>query len=187
MTLVRIPRLTLLPLLALGLWACAAEDAPADDPFGEDLPLGEMDDDDLKADGYWGAATTCKEIPDLPALVDPAIVISVDGLTLHLVDRAGDYDQIFPVGVGTIDDREDSLTLGESRTMYPVLRTGIADFAIDTTEAADFATRTGRRTGSLSTKVVKRIRSVTAPIAGISENGSMKGLSSRKLRSPSGV
>ncbi len=55
------------------------------------------------------------------------------------------------------------------------------------TELTDLATSTGWRIGSLTTKVVKRSRSVTAPSAGISENGSMKGLSSRNSRSPSGV
>ena len=54
------------------------------------------------------------------------------------------------------------------------------------TDAADFATSTGCRIGSFTTKVVKRSRSVTAPIAGISEKGSMKGLSSRKLAIPVG-
>lgn len=40
--------------------------------------------------------------------------------------------------------------------------------------------------GSFSTKVVKRRRSVTAPMAGINENGSMNGLSSRNSRLWSG-
>ena len=40
--------------------------------------------------------------------------------------------------------------------------------------------------GSLRTKVMKRRRSVTAPMAGIRENGSMKGLSSRNSRVWSG-
>ena len=41
--------------------------------------------------------------------------------------------------------------------------------------------------GSFTTNVVKRSVSVTAPIAGMSENGSMNGLSSRNSRLPSGV
>jgi hypothetical protein len=55
------------------------------------------------------------------------------------------------------------------------------------TELTDLATSTGCRMGSLTTKVVKRRRPVTAPIAGTRENGSMNGRSSRKCRSPSGV
>ena len=47
--------------------------------------------------------------------------------------------------------------------------------------------RTGWRMGSLMTNVTKRRRSVTAPMAGMSENGSRKGLSSRNSRVPSGL
>ena len=54
-------------------------------------------------------------------------------------------------------------------------------------EVACLAVSTGSRTGSLSTKVTKRSRLVTAPSAGISENGSRKGLSSRNSRLPSGL
>jgi hypothetical protein len=41
--------------------------------------------------------------------------------------------------------------------------------------------------GTLMTKVVNRIRLVTAPRAGMSENGSRNGLSSRNSRLPSGL
>ena len=41
--------------------------------------------------------------------------------------------------------------------------------------------------GSFNTNVTNRIRSVTAPMAGISEKGSRKGLSSRNSRLPSGL
>ena len=37
-----------------------------------DLPLGDAPADDVKADGTWGAALTCKPIPNLPRLVEPA-------------------------------------------------------------------------------------------------------------------
>ena len=69
---------------------------------------------------------------------------------------------------------------GESPTPKP--RRSFESTAI---EAACLATSTGWRMASFITNVVKRIRSVTAARAGISTNGSMKGLSSRKLRSPS--
>ena len=55
------------------------------------------------------------------------------------------------------------------------------------TEVACLATSTGWRTGSLITKVTKRSLVVIAPSAGISENGSRKGLSSRNSRLPSGL
>ena len=54
-------------------------------------------------------------------------------------------------------------------------------------ELTCLATSTGCRMGSLTTKVTKRSRSVTAPMAGINEKGSKKGLSSRNSRVPSGL
>jgi hypothetical protein len=68
----------------------------------EELGLGEVDD--LKADGNWGAATTCKPIPNLTPLKDPMIVVSLDGLTVHLWDRQGTYDKVFPIGPGAIEN-----------------------------------------------------------------------------------
>ena len=130
------PQSPLAILLVLGLSSCA-EDGVGANPY-EDLPVGDLNGDDGKADGSWGYATTCKEIPNLPPLADPAITVSIDGLTLHLVDRAGDYDRVFPVGVGTIDEREGSVTEGESRTMYPPLKSGSSDFSIDTTDRWSF-------------------------------------------------
>ena len=55
------------------------------------------------------------------------------------------------------------------------------------TDDACLATRTGLRTGSFSTNVTNLSRLVTAPSAGISENGSRNGLSSRNSRLPSGL
>ena len=46
---------------------------------------------------------------------------------------------------------------------------------------------TGWRIGSLITNVTKRRLSVSAPMAGMSENGSKKGLSSRNSLVPSGL
>ena len=124
-------------LSALLVAACATE--PASDVASEDdLPVGDLSGDDGKADGYWGFATECKDIPYLPPLTDPEIIISIDGLTLHLVDRAGDYDRVFSVGVGTIDKSTTSMTYGESHTMYPVLATGGSDFTIKTTDNWNF-------------------------------------------------
>lgn len=121
--------------LALGVsFGCDTAEPSEPRAMGEadELPLGEFDPGDLKGDG-WGAALKCKDIPELPPLVDPEITISVDGLTLHLVDRAGDYDEVFPVGVGAMDLDAGSSTFGESHTMWPVLNDGTKDFTIDTT------------------------------------------------------
>jgi len=87
---------------AVFLTACGDE-APAEAPgdFSEELGLGLVDD--MKDDGNWGSATTCKPIPNLVPLVDPMMVVSLDGLTVHLWDRAGTYDRVFPIGPGAIE------------------------------------------------------------------------------------
>jgi hypothetical protein len=117
-------------VLCLGLVRCGGAE-PGDPGLDEldHLPLGEMPE--IKADG-WGMATTCKPIPQVAALADPAITISLDGLTLRLEDRAGSYDETFPVGVGTINHSPGETTQNESRTLYPVLRTEQSMFSIDT-------------------------------------------------------
>jgi len=94
-----------------------------------DLPLGDYTDEG-KADGTWGSALTCKTVPSLPALESPHIVVSLDGLTLHLVDAAGGYDKVFPVGPGAINHNHGETSYGESLSLYPVLATGQHEFAI---------------------------------------------------------
>lgn len=93
-----------LALAMLLVWpvACDSASEGAAAETGDELPIGAIDD--LKLDGDWRHATTCKEIPEVTPLADPYIVISLDGLTLHLVDRAGDYDRVFPIGPGAAED-----------------------------------------------------------------------------------
>ena len=96
----------------LSSFACTSEPAglmTADDMANPDeseqveVPLGDFDG--KKSDSStWGAATTCKPIPVVDSLVDPAITISLDGLTLHLVDLAGSYDRVFPIGPGVFEN-----------------------------------------------------------------------------------
>lgn len=88
------------------------EEAPqAPEGAGAELGLGEIDwEPGSKADGTWGSATTCKDFPDVEPLAQPKITVSLDGLTLHLVDEAGDYDRVFRVGVGSKDEQGVSLT-----------------------------------------------------------------------------
>ncbi len=103
------------PALGLLFLFASCEDSDGDfsepsgpeEGFGEDLAVGSVEN--AKEDGVWGEATNCKDLPDLEPLSDPVIVISLDGLTLHLFDRDGDYDKVFPVGVGAIEDGQ-SLT-----------------------------------------------------------------------------
>jgi len=113
-------------VLAIVLAGCAG-DAPA---VGDvDLPLGDRDPADMKADGGWGYALTCKDIPSLPPLVSPRITISLQGLTLHLVDPATGYDKVFPIGPGAID-HDAGVTKDESLSLWPVLAYGTKDFAL---------------------------------------------------------
>ena len=97
---------------------------------GNDLPLGDQLAGDEKADGTWGAALTCKDLPPVDALTAPRILISIDGLTLHLVDSASGYDRVFPIGPGAINHNAGETSFGESLSLYPVLATRQHEFAI---------------------------------------------------------
>lgn len=105
-----------------------APGAEAGDGEGE-LGLGDVIEPDNKADG-WGHALECKPVPDLPRLAEPRIYISLDGLTLRLVDEAGDYEKVFPIGPGARDTDPSSPTFGESLSYYPIDSTGRQDFEI---------------------------------------------------------
>jgi len=119
--------LLLAGLVGLG-GGCGRE--PSSGYEGDDLSLGEVGPDDLKADGNWGAATTCKPVPDLPRLVKPRIIISLHGLTLRLVDEATGFEKVFPIGPGAINTNPSEATYGESLSFYPVIATGKQDFEI---------------------------------------------------------
>jgi hypothetical protein len=116
------------------LVGCAtSDDAPAgDDDSGDsgDISVGDLSEADQKADGNWGAALTCKTPPSLPPLAHPEITVSLDGLTVHLVDRTTGFDKIFPAGVGAQDTDPTSLTYGESLSYYPIAASGKQDFVI---------------------------------------------------------
>jgi hypothetical protein len=114
---------TLVAVLCLAACAGGPEEAADQALNAPDLPLGDLDDAtaNAKADGsQWGAALTCKAIPDLPGLPHPEITISLQGLTLHLVDKSVGYDKVFPIGPGRIDTDASSLTNGESLSYWPV-------------------------------------------------------------------
>ena len=100
--------------------------------------------------------------------------------------------------VSSVTEGGDALSRArrENETLYAVIKTVSSSLALDrvlggiveiATDATDFATSTGERIGSFITNVANRIFEVTAPIAGTSVKGSMKGLSSRKPRSPVSV
>lgn len=89
--------------LALG---CAADDETYSESGGtDDLQLGEVVGEGTARDPRtWTEALRCKPIPALPALQSPEIIVSLDGLTLHLRDRAGGYDKVFPIGPGALEN-----------------------------------------------------------------------------------
>ncbi len=112
-------RLTLLLLAACAndlphvLDEGASAPPPPAELAGAELPVGAVEGH--KADGTWGAATTCKALPEVAPLADPLVVISLDGLTLHLTDRAGDYDRVFPIGPGAVESGVSLTPTSESR------------------------------------------------------------------------
>jgi hypothetical protein len=117
--------------LLLVVGSCTDDPSPIDDVGGEgDMDLGDRLPDDLKADGNWGAALTCKPVPNLPRLANPKLTVSLDGLTLHLVDVGGTYDKVFPIGPGKVDTTETDLEYRESLSYRPVLSRGTGDFKI---------------------------------------------------------
>ncbi|MBX3159050.1 MAG: L,D-transpeptidase [Deltaproteobacteria bacterium] len=115
-------------LAPLALASCTADEVV--DESEVDLPLGDVSAEDMKADGDWGAALTCKDVPELPPLVSPQITLSIDGLTLHLTDPATGFDKVYPVGAGVVDQNPESGEFRESLSYYPVSSTGRSDFAI---------------------------------------------------------
>jgi hypothetical protein len=116
--------------LALTLSACGGASEPA--PGADEAGLGGVGSVEGTAD--WGAATTCKALPTgLPALKDPVVVISLDGLTLHLWDRQGSFDKVYPIGPGAVEN-------GKSLTPVGHFTTGPAD---STAGAADDGTKVG--------------------------------------------
>ncbi len=42
---------------------------------------------------------------DLPELANPEIIVSLDGLTVHLFDRATGFSEVYPAGVGVKNSR----------------------------------------------------------------------------------
>jgi hypothetical protein len=131
----------ILPLTACFAMAAAACSTPGPDgeggdpsvtdptATGGDLPLGDVEGD-TKADGQWGAALTCKDIPVYPALVNPTITISLNGLTLHLVDPTTGYDKVFPIGPGQIETDASKPGYLESHSWLPLKSNPTGNFAL---------------------------------------------------------
>jgi hypothetical protein len=108
------------PLFAALLLAAAACAGNLDAaPSADEADLGSVGS--IQGGGQWGAATTCKGLPTgLPHLSNPAVVISLDGLTVHVWDRGGSFDKVYPMGPGAIEN-------GVSLTPIGHFTTGPAD------------------------------------------------------------
>jgi hypothetical protein len=120
--------LRLLAAVAVAAAACATPTDPADSIAQQDLPLGDAPQG--SSSGGWGYALQCKPVPSLPSLSQPQITVSIEGLTLHLVDPASGYDKVFPIGPGAIENDPNSPNYGESKTYEPLLANPSGDFAI---------------------------------------------------------
>lgn len=89
-----------------------ADGVPGDDPelgtgegvdYDQDNPNAPLDDGKSDLPHY--------AIPsDLPMLVAPEIIVSIDGLTVHLFDRATGFQAVYPAGVGMKNARGVSIT-----------------------------------------------------------------------------
>ncbi len=101
---------SLLSLAALAV-GCA-EGVPGDDPelgsgegvdFDQDNPNAPLDDGKSDLPRYM--------VPDdLPTLVAPEIIVSLDGLTVHLFDRETGFQAVYPAGVGMKNSRGVSIS-----------------------------------------------------------------------------
>jgi len=102
------------PLIA----ACAAS--------ADDGHVGVGDVEESATAGY-GHALECKVPsidPALSPLPHPQIVVSLDGLTLHLFDTTVGFDRVYPIGVGQLDAHGVSLTPTSDRAAGGTFHTG---------------------------------------------------------------
>lgn len=115
------------------LSGCAADDEQFSEMGGTaDLATGEVvGEAEARDPRTWQYATRCKDIPAVEPLANPEIVVSLDGLTLHLRDRGGTYDRVFPIGPGALENGR-SLTPTSDAARGGVFYTGA-----DTTERPD--------------------------------------------------
>ena len=120
--------------LLLGGCTAGDDEAYSESNGTDDVELGEVVSEETARDPRtWQNALRCKDIPSVPALTRPEIIISLDGLTLHLRDRAGGYDRVFPIGPGALENGR-SLTPTSDLAPGGVFYTGS-----NTTETADGA------------------------------------------------
>jgi hypothetical protein len=101
--------MTRLALLLTIVSACAVDDVDPEQggyegvDYDADNPNAALDDGKSDAPHY--------TIPtDLPMLVAPEVIVSIDGLTVHLFDRATGFQAVYPAGVGVKNSAGVSIT-----------------------------------------------------------------------------
>jgi hypothetical protein len=104
---------------SLVLVACAASSGESSDGPGDVI-------ESAGTTGY-GSALTCKTPhvdPSLSPLAHPSIVVSLNGLTLHLTDDSVGFDRVYPIGPGALDASGKSLTPTSEHAPGGVFHTG---------------------------------------------------------------
>ncbi len=99
-------------LLAPWVYGCdgGAGDA-GDDEYWEGTDYDELYPGAPVNGGKEDGLGSAYEVPtDLPVLVDPEIIISLDQLTVHLFDRHTGFSEVYPTGVGVINSDGVSIT-----------------------------------------------------------------------------
>ncbi|MBK7398939.1 MAG: L,D-transpeptidase [Myxococcales bacterium] len=164
-----------LGLAVVVLTGCALGPVDEDEATSESNGTEELNVGSVEAaeTASWGSATNCKPIPALETLKSPEIVVSLDGLTLHLRDRAGTYDRVFPVGVGAIDG-------GKSKTPVGKFYTGATTAEVRTAAGAtlpvpDLVDRSGHAQGLAGLRGLPFIRLAGPPTAGYALHGPIDG------------
>ena len=112
-------RILSLLLAALTVTACAegAYDDSGDPEQGSYEGVDEDNDPTLPMDDGKSDLPRYQIPTDLPTLVAPEIIVSLDGLTVHLFDRATGFSEVYPAGVGEKNSRGVSITpTGHFRT-----------------------------------------------------------------------
>lgn len=90
---------------SLILAACASSTGESSDGPGDVI-------ESAGTTGY-GSALQCKTPhvdPSLAPLAHPQIVVSLNGLTLHVTDATTGFDRVYPIGPGALDAHGKSLT-----------------------------------------------------------------------------
>ena len=95
---------------SISLFGCATDpENQAQNDYYEGVAFDEDNPDAFLgggADDGWSY-----DIPtDLPTLIHPEIVVSLEGLTLHLFDRTTGFSEVYPVGVGVLGSSGRSIT-----------------------------------------------------------------------------